>query len=115
MPRRVREISLDGIVVKISPMTWAEAEVYLTETKDLLARPADNKPTETEWTQRMLRSVCSAINTGENRKDDAMLTPDSLIKEFDMPTLQYIQREYLSMSGLVTSTPGGAPATSTSA
>ena len=108
MPR-VREIKLDSLVVRIAPLSYDEAEKYITEGKEMLDRKASTE----EWTKRMLASVVLSLNKATPALN---MTTEKLVAEYDMLTLQEIYMEFMKMSGLRTGVPvpGEAPATSTS-
>jgi hypothetical protein len=116
MPR-VREITLDNLKLKISPLTWDEAETYIKEGQAMLAR--DPKPTNEEWAKRTLESVVLALNKGAaaaangNGNAGDPWTVEKLKKEFDMISIQQLYDEFMKMSALKAATPGEAQATST--
>lgn len=110
MPR-IREVTMDGITVKISPFSYDETEKYVLEGKEMLARqPAP--PTE-EWTTRSLKSVAFALNKADGKET---WTVEKVRQEYDMVLINFIYEEFMKMSGLMSVTPpqGEALATSTS-
>jgi len=117
MPR-VREVPMDGVVLKISPLSYDEAEVYIKEGRDMLSR--EPKPTDEEWAARTLKSVVNALNKAAGKEEWSLNGDESkkkLTKELDMVYINKLYQEWLEMSGLVPKAvpQGGAPATSTSA
>jgi hypothetical protein len=118
MPR-IREIELDGLVLKISPLSYDEAEQYINEGQDMLKR--DPKPTEEDWAQRTLTSVVNALNKAApmpNGEGDPPWNVKKLTTELDMVMINHLYKEFMVMSGLLTvpagKSAGEAPATSIS-
>jgi hypothetical protein len=108
--RRIREITMDGVTVKITPFSWDEAETYINDGKTLLAR--DPKPTGDDWALRTLQSVCFTLNKAAGKEEWDV---KKLTTELDMVFIQFVYNEFMKMSGLRTEpTKGEAPATSTS-
>lgn len=109
MPR-VRELTFDTLKVKISPLSWDEAEKYIAEGKEMLER--EPKVSIDDWADRTVQSVALAMNKGAGTTD---WTPVKVKTEMDMVTIQEIYNEFMKMSGLMarTATPGEVQATST--
>jgi len=116
MPR-VREIVMDGLSVKIAPLSYDEAEMYIKEGRELLA--AEPPTPDDQWAKRTLISVVGALNKAAGKEEwtlDGDATKKKLTKEFDMVFIRRLYDEWLQMSGLVPASgaKGEAPATSTS-
>ena len=113
MPR-VRDVTLDGLTMKISPLTYDEVEEYIKSGKAMLAK--DPKPTDEEWAMRSLNSVCIALNKASGNGNT--WDPKKLTGEVDMVMINKLYAEFMEMSGLTTAvrspgTTGEVPATST--
>jgi hypothetical protein len=118
MPR-IRELTFDNLKVKIAPLSYDEAEAYILEGKEMLAR--DPKPSLEEWAKRTLDAVVLALNraaaaTNSNGNNAVLWDVKKVTTEFDMVTVQQIYEEFMKMSGLLrVNVPAGeAPATSIS-
>ena len=114
---RIREVTLDGESHKIAPMTYDEAEAFINEGKEMLAR--NPKPTDEDWAKRTLNSVLSALNRAAGTEVWNLTGDDGkkkLTKELDMGMINHLHREYLIMSGILLpgAKAGEGPATSTS-
>ncbi len=110
---RVREVTMDGMTLKISPLSYDEAEAYIKQGQEMVKR--DPAPSQEDWALRTLESVCLALNKAEgNTNGNAKWDPARLTKELDMVYIQYLFNEFMGMSGLRTLPKGEAPATSTS-
>jgi transcriptional accessory protein Tex/SPT6 len=128
MPR-IRVVEMDGVSVKISPLTYDEAEQYINEGKALFEKQiALDKNTDKlepeqlqkaieemqeRWANRTLETVVRALNkAGAEPSWDVK----KLRGEFDMEFIKRVYREFMDMSGMLatSSTSGGVPATSTS-
>lgn len=102
MPR-VRTIEMDGFTCKISPLSFDEADAFITESKEMIAR--DPKPTNEEWVARTLKTVCLALNKAEKDKGKEW-TSEILRKELDSLLINHIFSEFLIMSGVTVAKPG---------
>jgi hypothetical protein len=116
MPR-VREVTMDGVTMKISPLSWDETKQYVEEGQALLNR--DPKPTQDDWTMRTIESVCLTLNKAAgykpgNGNGEPPWNPKRLTAELDMPFVLHLYSEFMKISGLKVNDPGEAPATSTS-
>jgi len=104
---------MDGMALKISPLSYDEAEVYIKDGQEMLKR--DPTPSPEEWAMRTLESVCLALNKADgNTNGNAKWNPKLLTKELDMVYIQHLFNEFMEMSGLRTLPKGEAPATSIS-
>jgi len=99
MPR-VREITLDNLKFKIAPFSFDEAEQYIKESKEMLAR--EPKATTEEWSARTLNSVVLALNKAAalGGNGTAQWDAKKLTAEYDMLTIQELYEEFMRMSGL---------------
>lgn len=112
MPR-VREITLDSLILKIAPLSYDEAEEYIKEGREMLNR--EPKPTDEEWAKRTLESVVKALNKAAGTANgNPAWDIKRLTSELDMVTIRELYDEFMRMSGLQTAARGEAPATSTS-
>lgn len=118
---RVREVKMDGMVLKISPFTYDETEAYLKSAQEMHKR--DPKPNADEWAERTLETVCVALNKAmqaDRAQGFAATNGDKpwdskrLKSELDMVYIFEIHTQFLLMSGLEAQKPGEARATSTS-
>lgn len=113
---RIREVTMDGFSIKISPLSWDEAEKYIEEGRALLNR--DPKPTTEDWAKRTLDSVCFTLNKAAgtlegNKNGTKQWDLKRVTSELDMVFIQHIYQEFMKMSGLrVEATKGEAQATS---
>jgi hypothetical protein len=117
MPR-VREITLDGVTVKISPLSMDEADKFMAENKELRVR--DPKPTPEDWDNRTIRYVCFTLNKAAKASSNGNgsaeeFTPEKVRDQFDRILLNRVFFEFAEMSGLTLGgAQGEAAATSTS-
>jgi hypothetical protein len=113
MPR-IRTIEMDGVIVKISPLSFDEAEAYIKEGKAMVEKK-DPKTSDDEWAARTLESVVRTMNKAQNGSGEAW-TVKKVREEFDMVLINRIYREFMDLSGLLPapSSTGEATATSTS-
>jgi hypothetical protein len=108
MPR-VREITMDGVTVRISPLSYDEAEKYITESKELASR---QPPLSTdEWLKRQWDSVVFTLNKATPKTENERWTVEKLKSEFDMLLIAHIYEQFMQMSGVVSVPKGEAEAT----
>jgi hypothetical protein len=115
MPR-VREVTLDGLTLRISPLSYDEAEEYIKEGVEMIRR--DPKPTQEEWAKRTLNSVVLALNKAAGKEEWTLNGEEGkkkLTKELDIGMINRLYEEFVELSSLsVVKQKGEALATSTS-
>jgi hypothetical protein len=88
---------MDGVMLRISPLSYDEAQVYIEESIKLVQQ--DPKPTRQEWEFRTLDAVVLALNKALNGQgqqwDRARLT-----KELDIQMITYLYDQFVEMSAL---------------
>lgn len=94
---------MDDVEVKLATMSWAQAEAFVLEGKEMLE--AGLKTSSQDWLDRTLKTVAVSIGYED---------PISLKNNYDMPTINAMYLRILEASGLRTVEPGGAPAVSIS-
>jgi len=108
---RVREVTMDGFSLRISPFTYDEADVFLKQGRELVER--DPKPTDEDWVKRTLDTVCVALNKPTGATNGNSWTPERLRKELDGPFINYLFSQMMEISGMRVPKAGEAQATST--
>jgi hypothetical protein len=93
---RVHEVYMDGISVRIAPLTFDETEQYIEENR------ASAKHTHREWTERSLETVCRALNKAAGRE---AWTIERIKSELDLAFFLYLHEQILNKSGLITVAP----------
>jgi hypothetical protein len=92
---RVCNFSMDGVEVKIASMSVAEAEIFVKESGDLIARAKQGSVANEEWMQRRNKTIIAALaKAGEE------WTEEKLKSELDIPTLDALYLKILEFSGL---------------
>ena len=112
MPR-IRTVSMDGMELKISPLSYDEAESYIKEGREMLERQGQEKPGNEEWAKRTLDSVVRALNKAANGNEANRWDIRRLTSELDMIMINRLYQEFMEMSGLRTAPKGEDSATST--
>lgn len=99
MPR-VRAVTMDGLSLKISPLTYDEVDVYISEGKAMLEKvpPA----TQEEWAMRTINTVVTALNKAVNGSGEKQWDAKRLTSELDMVMINKIYEDFMDMSGLRT-------------
>ena len=82
-------------------MTWRQAETFVDEGKEMLARP--EAPPPTEWLQRTRRVVADSL-----QRAGFQIQAEELIDQFDIPTINGMADQVLRMSGLQFPTNGAS-------
>ena len=91
---------MDGVTVKLASMTWAQAEKFVEQGREMLAR--DPKPADSEWVDRTLDTIVISVRNAGQQSDFSVEGKDGLKELFDMPTINAMFLKVLEISGLRT-------------
>lgn len=105
MPR-IREISMDGVTLKIAPFSFDEMKKYMETNKKMV----EDKAADEEWSKRAFATVVASLNKAAGSDE---WNTEKLAAEYDLPFITYLHEQILEFSGLKQRAPGGVPATST--
>jgi hypothetical protein len=100
MPR-VRPVTMDGLTLNISPLTFDEFDEYLKENRRMLDQ--DPKPTDEEWSKRTLVTIIRSLNRAAGRDEwdlEGAEGKKKLTSELDIPFINKLHEEFLEISGL---------------
>lgn len=101
MAVRTVTFKMDDVEVRLATMSWAQAEHFVKEGKEMLERT----PTSGEWLDRTLEVVARSL---------ANTDAGALKESYDMPTINAMYLKILEASGLRTTNEGEAKAVSIS-
>lgn len=92
--RRMREVRMDGVCVKVSPLSWDEVAEYRAELQKLV----ESNATERDFQALQIKAVAQALTGAQSAAEDPW-SPSEVREQFDAPFLAELQKVIFQMSG----------------